>query len=84
MALEFPDNERNKRYEIDALMLDWAKAVAPQSFTPDGFYPYYWNQPIRVLAVHNTKYIKGFDDKNSFYDPICSVAIDFVKATQHS
>ena len=51
MALFFPDNEKDKRHEIESLMSDWAKAVAPQSFTPDGFYPYYWNQPIRVLVV---------------------------------
>lgn len=62
MALEFPDNERNKRYEIEALMRDWAKAVAPQSFTPDGFYPYYWNQPIRVLAVgRESRGLTGID-----------------------
>ena len=51
MALVFPANEREKRVELEALMRNWANAVAPQSFTPDGFYPYYWNQPIRILVV---------------------------------
>ena len=35
------------------------------------------------FAAHNTKYIKGLGDKNSFYDPICSTALDFVSATRH-
>ena len=62
MALYFPDNEQDKRYEIESLMSDWAKAVAPQSFTPDGFYPYYWNQPIRVLVVgRESRGLAGID-----------------------
>ena len=51
MALVFPDNEIEKRERIVSLMQEWAAAVRPQSFTPDGFYPYYWSQPIRVLAI---------------------------------
>ncbi len=51
MSLVFPDNEIERRKQIELLMKEWAAAVRPQSFTPDGFYPYYWNQPIRVLAI---------------------------------
>lgn len=51
MALVFPGTEIERRKQLELLMQEWASAVSPQPFTLDGFYPYYWNQPIRVLAI---------------------------------
>lgn len=51
MSLMFPKNEIEKRNQIDALMEEWKRTVMHNHFVRDGFYPYYWNQRIRLLVI---------------------------------
>lgn len=51
MSLTFPENESEKRKHIEDLMAEWKCLVKHDHFVRDGFYPYYWNQPIRLLVI---------------------------------
>lgn len=52
MALIFPGSETEKRKQIAGLMDEWKSMVTrPNRFVSDGFYPYYWQQPIRLLVI---------------------------------
>lgn len=60
-SLEYPESERPTLLSLKQLFLDWQDAINQHSqsfedytssdFVFDGFYPYYFAQPVRVLFV---------------------------------
>jgi len=58
---EFPDAERGKRLELLELFDDWQEAMRhalppekkslAEDFVWDGFYPYFYEQPLKILYV---------------------------------
>jgi hypothetical protein len=61
LSLEFPENERNRREKLIELFTEWRAAMTEalpddkkplaEGFVWDGFYPYYFNQPLKILFV---------------------------------
>ena len=67
----FSDEERELKGKLDVLFREWKKSVGEPSepiplwFIPDGFYPNYLSQKIRILYIGRDAYdLYGTDDEN--------------------
>lgn len=57
--LNYPESERNLKFEIEKLNDRWKKHLVsitgdesiPEIFVTDGFYPYYTNQKVKILFI---------------------------------
>lgn len=61
LELVFPENEQGRREELNELFSEWRSAMIEafpddkrslaEGFVWDGFYPYYFSQPLKILFV---------------------------------
>lgn len=52
----YPETEREKLTEIQALLYEWSREKFTSNFVVDGFYPYYYDQHPRVLFIGREAY----------------------------
>lgn len=52
----YPEDERPTKILLDSLLDEWEKHPLNDDFTYDGFYPFYFHQPIRILFIGRAAY----------------------------
>ena len=55
----YPKDELEKRRQIEELQQRWELDKRNENFVRDGFYPYYFHQPVRVLFIGRESYGMG-------------------------
>lgn len=71
----YPQDEREARRQIEKLQQGWELDERNDDFVWDGFYPYYFHQPVRVLFIGRESYdMAGCDYLQAHYDMYRSAA----------